>query len=99
MTEIANGKPVIIRATGADPDDVHISKGRAEQVIWKSEIGAVWVVSPRGGSPFSKEEFEVPANGAEPSGQPVVEPGPDGYKYDVKDAEGVLFDPRVFIDR
>ena len=96
--ETLSGKPVVIRNSGADPNEVHISKGKSEQVNWKSEIGEVTVVFPTGGSPFKDEQFVVPANGAKPSGQAIVDPGDEGYKYSVwRDAEE-LFDPKVFID-
>jgi hypothetical protein len=97
--EAENAKLVIIGSTGAKPDEVTISKGGGQQVIWKSEIGDVTVEFKNGVTPFSSAVFSVPANGAAPSGPAVVESSDTGYKYDIKQGVEVLFDPKVFIDK
>ncbi len=99
--EFAPGKHVRVTDNQGhvDQEDVSVSIGAEEEVIWSADSRTVIVFNTPDGSPFTQHTFPVPAGGSVSSG-PARQDAEEKkrYKYTVV-GEGGTNDPGVIILR
>ena len=80
-----------------DPEEVHVHKGKNEEVVWTSPQNHDFTVIMENGTPFHDSKF---TKSAAHSGVPILTPDPGAevyFKYLVE-VGGVVADPGVIVD-
>lgn len=82
----------------ANPDPIHLSHGQGHTVTWDNHLDEDIVVSFDNGTPFSAQQYPVPAHQRRDSGPIQVQPGTQPWKYTITTASGKTNDPQVIVN-